>query len=85
MRLESELQTQAVGVVKLKVPTGHLGLAWRAGPELPIVSSHRHAELEMNLVLRGAATYLFAGRRDLYTAAVCRNAMQVGCIGCWEQ
>jgi AraC-like DNA-binding protein len=53
-----------MGLVKLKVPTGHLGLAWRAGPELPIVSSHRHAELELNLVLRGAATYLFAGRRD---------------------
>jgi len=53
-----------VGLVKLKLPTGQLGLAWRAGPELPIVSSHRHAELELNLVLRGAATYLFAGRRD---------------------
>lgn len=53
-----------MGLVQLKIPTGRLGLAWRAGPELPIVSSHRHAELELNLVLRGAATYLFAGRRD---------------------
>ena len=56
-----------MGQVKLKVPTGHLGLAWRAGPELPIVSSHRHAELELNLVIHGAATYLFPGRRDRLT------------------
>ncbi len=55
---------EAVGLVKLRVPAGQLGLAWRAGPELPIVSSHRHAELEINLVLRGTATYLFEGRRD---------------------
>jgi len=54
----------AVGVVKLDIPANLVGLAWRAGPELPIVSSHRHAELEINLVMRGSATYLFSGRRD---------------------
>jgi AraC-like DNA-binding protein len=50
--------------VRLKIAPGLVGLAWRAGSELPIVSSHRHAELELNLVLRGSATYLFPGRRD---------------------
>jgi AraC-like DNA-binding protein len=50
--------------VRLKIAPGLVGLAWRAGAELPIVSSHRHAELELNLVLRGSATYLFPGRRD---------------------
>jgi len=50
--------------VRLKIAPGLVGLAWRAGSELPIVSSHRHAELELNLVLRGSATYLFQGRRD---------------------
>jgi AraC-like DNA-binding protein len=50
--------------VRLKIAPSLVGLAWRAGSELPIVSSHRHAELELNLVLRGSATYLFPGRRD---------------------
>jgi AraC-like DNA-binding protein len=53
-----------VGRVKLKIAEDLVGMAWRAGPELPIVSSHRHAELEINLVLSGTATYLFTGRRD---------------------
>jgi AraC-like DNA-binding protein len=53
-----------VGRVKLKIASDLVGMAWRAGPELPIVSSHRHAELEINLVLSGTATYLLSGRRD---------------------
>jgi AraC-like DNA-binding protein len=53
-----------MGLVKLKIAPDLVALVWRAGPELPIVSSHRHAELEINLVLRGTATYLFTGRRD---------------------
>ena len=53
-----------MGLVKLKIPSDLVGMVWRAGPELPIVSSHRHAEPEINLVLRGSATYLFSGRRD---------------------
>jgi AraC-like DNA-binding protein len=53
-----------MGLVELSIAPGLLGSAWRAGPELPIVSSHRHAELELNLVLRGSATYLRSGRRD---------------------
>jgi AraC-like DNA-binding protein len=56
-----------MGQVELDIPPPHLGSAWRAGPELPIVSSHRHAELELNLVLRGSATYLLRSRRDHLT------------------
>jgi AraC-like DNA-binding protein len=50
--------------VELDIAPQFMGSATRAGPELPIVSSHRHAELELNLVLRGSATYLLRSRRD---------------------
>jgi AraC-like DNA-binding protein len=50
--------------VELDIAPQFVGSAWRAGPELPIVSSHRHAELELNLVLHGSATYLLRSRRD---------------------
>jgi AraC-like DNA-binding protein len=53
-----------MGQVELDIAPPFMGSAWRAGPELPIVSSHRHAELELNLVLRGSATYLLRSRRD---------------------
>jgi AraC-like DNA-binding protein len=49
--------------VELDIAPQFMGSAWRVGPELPIVSSPRHAELELNLVLRGGATYLLRSRR----------------------
>lgn len=48
---------------KLHLPNGSRGFARHMAAPLARISSHRHEELEVNLVLAGSATYLFGRER----------------------
>lgn len=47
---------------KLPVPPAHDGAVWTHAMPAPIHPRHRHAELELNLVLRGTGRYLVEDR-----------------------
>ena len=48
----------------LTIPEELSGQMWRyRSSDSPLIDEHRHHELEVNLVLRGSATYLIRGRR----------------------
>lgn len=47
---------------KLPVPPAHDGAVWPHAMPAPIHPRHRHAELELNLVLRGTGRYLVEDR-----------------------
>jgi AraC-like DNA-binding protein len=47
---------------KLPVPSAHDGAVWTHAMPAPIHPRHRHAELELNLVLHGTGRYLVADR-----------------------
>lgn len=47
---------------KLPVPPAHDGAVWTHAMPAPIHPRHRHAELELNLVLAGTGRYLVADR-----------------------
>lgn len=47
----------------LNIPAQCKGLLWRHADPLRMHAMHRHDELEVNLVVRGSASYLLANRR----------------------
>jgi AraC-like DNA-binding protein len=52
----------------LKLSRAYDGLIFLAEAERnpPVMRSHRHVELEVNLVIRGSITYIIAGRRHTF-------------------
>ncbi len=50
---------------RLNIPEGHEGTVWHYRPSARRHASHRHEELEVNLVVAGEAAYLVDGRRHL--------------------
>lgn len=57
-------------LVDLKLSKAYDGLIFLAEAERhpPVIESHRHVELEVNLVVRGYITYIIAGKRHTFPA-----------------
>jgi AraC-like DNA-binding protein len=55
-------------LIDLKLSRAYDGLIFLAEAERhpPMIESHRHAELEVNLVVRGYITYIIAGKRHTF-------------------